>query len=200
MGSGVLLFEAIANIKSFDELPSVLLHTCCAPCAASVIQCLSEHFRITIFFYNPNIKAEDEYFKRAGELQKLLSSANFPNIEDVIVCDYNQGEFDFVAAEYMDEPEGGKRCSLCFELRLRKSAEKAGDGFDYFASTLSVSPHKNAAIINQIGCAIAEQGKAGTNYLISDFKKRGGYQRSVELSKQFGLYRQRYCGCTLTNN
>ena len=187
------IFSAGENPRPKSRM-RLLLHCCCAPCATYVLEHLSPIYMITVFFYNPNIKPQEEYDKRAEELRKLIALADYPDIEDVIVCEYAPGEFDAVAAPFWHEPEGGERCRVCFTLRLSKVAAAAGVGkFDYFASTLSVSPHKNAGQINQIGSDLAQGVCAG--YLVSDFKKRGGFQRSIELSKRYCLYRQTYCGC-----
>ena len=172
----------------------LLLHCCCAPCASYVLECLSADYRVTLLFYNPNIKPQEEYEKRAAELQKLLSLAEYRSEVDLIVCEYDASVFDAAASPYMDEPEGGQRCKVCFELRLAKTAMTAKDrGYDCFTTTLSVSPHKDAMLLNEIGERLA--GKYGVRYLPSDFKKNNGFKRSVELSKRYGLYRQNYCGC-----
>jgi len=155
---------------------------------------LSPLYEITLFYYNPNIKPADEYYKRAAELEKLPGLLPLPNRPGLIVAEYDAGAFDPVAEAYPDSPEGGPRCGECFGLRLRATAAKAKtDGFDCFATTLSVSPHKDAKVLNAIGVRL--EGEYGVGYLRSDFKKRDGYKRSVELSKQYGLYRQAYCGC-----
>ena len=181
-------------ILSSGITPRLLLHCCCAPCASYVIEYLSPLFLITALFYNPNIQAREEYDKRAAELRKLLMIAEYPSEVEMEISDYEAASFEDAAAPFWDEPEGGRRCRACFELRLGATASRAKKGgFEFFASTLSVSPHKNAALLNDIGGAFAE--KYGVNYLHSDFKKRNGYSRSVELSKQYGLYRQNYCGC-----
>ena len=196
MPAGVLPGDAVNKIKPGAEKPRLLLHCCCAPCAASVLERLAQSFIITAFFYNPNIRPEDEFIKRANELVRLMDLAEYPSIENVIICDYDMASFDEAAATFADEPEGGLRCNACFELRLRRAAVRAkAGGLDFFATTLSVSPHKDAALLNEIGCAVA--GQCGVYYLISDFKKKAGYQRSVELSKEYGLYRQPYCGCMI---
>jgi len=182
-------------------MPKLLLHTCCAPCGSYVLEHLSPSFEITALYYNPNIYPYEEYDKRAAELEKLLSLAEYPSRVELIIAKRNSAAFDAVAAPFGDEPEGGRRCTECFKLRLEETAARAKHGgYDYFASTLSVSPHKDAALINEIGAALSE--KYGVKYLNSDFKKRDGHKRSIELSKQFGLYRQSYCGCfaTFDNN
>lgn len=149
---------------------------------------------ITILYYNPNIQPEEEYNKRLGEIHKLLSLAEYPNSVDMLETSYDSGSFEMAAKPFLDEPEGGKRCGACIQLRLRETAERAAaEGFDCFATTLTVSPHKNATMINEIGSRLGED--FGVMYLRSDFKKRDGYKRSVELSKKYNLYRQLYCGC-----
>jgi len=159
-----------------------------------VLECLSPFFEIAILYYNPNILPGDEYYKRKEELQKLLSRAVYQNSVRMLECGYDAGSFEAAAMPFLDEPEGGLRCRECFKLRLGETARRAKEGgYDYFATTLSVSPHKDAALLNMIGEALA--GEHGVGYLRSDFKKRDGYRRSVELSKKYGLYRQTYCGC-----
>ena len=182
------------EIGKLGYTPRLLLHCCCAPCASSVLEYLSPFFDISCLFYNPNIRPKQEYDKRRAELIKLLSQAEYPNGVRLLESDYDPGVFDEAAAPYRDEPEGGLRCSLCFDLRLSQTAKNAKEsGFDYFTTTLSVSPLKNAAVLNEIGEAAAL--RFGVRYLQSDFKKRDGYKRSVVLAKQYGLYRQSYCGC-----
>jgi len=188
------LEDAIAELEVSAKTPKLLLHCCCAPCASHVLERLSPFFRITALFFNPNIKPREEYDKRAAELLKLLSLAGYVNTVDAIVCEYDPASYDAVAAPFWDEPEGGRRCMKCFELRLGETAMRAASlGYDYFTTTLSVSPHKDAELLNKTGADMAE--RFGGVYLVSDFKKRDGYKRSVELSKQYGLYRQNYCGC-----
>ena len=172
----------------------MLLHCCCAPCAGYAFEYLSPFYILTALFYNPNISPGEEFEKRAGEFEKLLKSAQYPNHVEVLMCGRDPGKFEAVAAPFSDEPEGGLRCRLCFELRLGETADRAKKGgYDCFATTLSVSPHKNALILGEIGESLAE--KHGVSYQHLDLKKRGGYKRSVELSKLYGLYRQNYCGC-----
>ena len=174
--------------------PKLLLHCCCAPCASYVIEFLSPLYLITALFFNPNIRPREEYDLREGELRKLLTLAAPDDRVDMLETLYEGDAFEAAAAPYWDEPEGGGRCRACFELRLGETAALAAKhGFDCFATTLTVSPHKPAQIINDVGGAAAEL--YGVDYLPSDFKKRDGYKRSIELSRQYGLYRQRYCGC-----
>ena len=186
--------DVLAKILSSGETPRLMLHCCCAPCASYVLEYLSPVFDITLLYFNPNIKPREEYDKRAGECVKLLELTEYPNCIETIACDYEPSVFDAAATGLWDEPEGGLRCRVCFEIRLRETAQRAHKGgFEYFATTLTVSPHKNADLINEIGAGLA--GEYGSIYLPSDFKKRDGYKRSIELSKRYGLYRQQYCGC-----
>ena len=181
-----------------DKKERLLLHACCAPCSSAVLEYLTRHFDITLFYYNPNIHPEEEYFKRAGELPKLLMCAGMEDV-GLIVSEYDPGEF-FAAAEGLEsEPEGGARCEKCFDLRLSKTAQAAAEnGFDYFATTLTVSPHKNAPLINSIGELLSAQ--YGIPWLPSDFKKRDGYLRSIRLCQEYGIYRQCWCGCAFSAN
>lgn len=174
----------------------LLLHVCCAPCSSYCLEYLSKYFDITLFFYNPNISPESEYDFRAAELKRLVTEMELKNLKTV-VANYAADEFFTAVKGYEAEPEGGKRCEKCFTLRLSKSAEYAKtNGFDYFTTTLSISPLKNAELLNNIGENAGN--KYGVKYLFSDFKKKGGYLRSIELSKQYNLYRQNYCGCVFS--
>ena len=183
-----------ASENSGEDLPRLLLHCCCAPCASHVLESLSSAYRITALFFNPNIEPRDEYDRRADEIKKLLSLAEYPSPVDLLIAEYETAPFRAVAEPYADEPEGGRRCAVCFYLRLGEAAIRAkAGGYDFFATTLTVSPHKPAQKINDIGAGFAE--RFDVKYLQSDFKKRDGYKRSVELSKKYGLYRQQYCCC-----
>lgn len=188
------LEQQIEEQKRTGSTPSLLLHCCCAPCSSYVLEYLSSHFAITAYFYNPNISPEPEYHKRTGELQRLLAEKPFPCPIGFIEGAYEPDRF-FEASRGLERlPEGGERCFRCYELRLRETAIAAKEGgFDYFTTTLSISPYKNAEKLNELGGRIA--GEVGVPYLFSDFKKKGGYQRSIALSKEYGLYRQDYCGC-----
>ena len=188
--------ELIASLEG--RRPRLLLHVCCAPCASSVLERVYPYFDVTLFYYNPNIHPKDEYDKRAGELPKLLLRAGMEDV-GLIVAEYDPQEF-FAAAQGLEtEPEGGARCDKCFDLRLSKSAQYAAQkGFDYFATTLTVSPHKNAPLINSIGEGLAAQ--FGVPWLPSDFKKRDGYLRSIRLCQEYGIYRQCWCGCLFSAN
>lgn len=177
------------------KLPSLLLHSCCAPCSSYVYSYLKQYFTIFGFYYNPNIAPYQEYAKRFTELEHLVDLLNTQGYEITAIMEpYKEDEF-FTAVKGLEgEPEGGKRCSRCFELRLERTAQEASRrGVDFFGTTLTVSSHKNAQVINEIGERLAT--KYGVRWLPSDFKKKGGYQQSVQLSKEYGLYRQDYCGC-----
>ena len=178
---------------------SLLLHCCCAPCASLALEFLSPSYDITMLFYNPNIRPKEEFDKRSQELHKLLSSMQCPNKVEVQIYKYDSESFSEAAEKYFDEPEDGRRCRECFRIRLEKTASLAkSQRYDYFATALTVSPHKNAALINELGNEIAR--RIGVKYLASDFKKQNGFIRSIELSKRFGLYRQNYCGCGLPHS
>jgi epoxyqueuosine reductase len=186
--------EIIGRITENSEVPSLLLHSCCAPCSSSVLECLSKHFKITVFYYNPNIEPFEEYQKRAAEQRRFLSVFESGSPIGFIEGPYDEAAFHALSAGREKEKEGGSRCFLCYEMRLRKTAELAKkSGFDYFTTTLSVSPYKNARALNEIGVRLSEE--YDVPFLFSDFKKKNGYQRSIELSKQYGLYRQNFCGC-----
>lgn len=175
----------------------LLLHACCAPCSSYVMEYLSKYFDITVFFSNPNITDREEYLRRLDELYKLFESAPFCSSAEVIEDKVSSDEFFKAAEGFESEPEGGGRCGKCFLLRLSRTADYAKEnGFNMFATTLTVSPHKNAELVNRIGFDEAE--RAGVKYLPSDFKKRGGYQRSIELSREYCTYRQQYCGCVFS--
>ncbi len=187
----------IADLSVLDHTPRLLLHSCCAPCSSYVLEYLSSYFEITDQFYNPNIYPEEEYRYRAEELERLIGEMNFQHPVTFLEEDYDSREFYKAVKGLEAVPEGGERCFACYELRLRKAAQRASEGgYDYFTTTLSISPLKNAQKINEIGQKLEAQ--YGVKHLPSDFKKRGGYQRSTELSKQHGLYRQDYCGCVFS--
>ena len=177
--------------------PALLLHSCCGPCSSAVLERLAEHFRVTLLYYNPNIEPEAEYLHRLSEQKRLLSL--LPEEIPMLDCGYDHEAFEDFAPAMAEAPEGGERCLACFALRLNHTAELAkAHGFEYFTTTLSVSPHKNADNVNRIG---DEAGKRhGVKYLFADFKKKNGYLRSLELSKKYGLYRQDYCGCKYSMN
>ncbi|MBR7186037.1 MAG: epoxyqueuosine reductase QueH [Clostridia bacterium] len=172
----------------------LLLHSCCAPCSSYCLEEVAPRIQTTVFYYNPNLDSKEEYAKRKAEQIRLLRETG---LADFLDCDFSQEEYIRAIAGLEDEPEGGARCKVCFHLRLQKTAQMAREGgYDYFATTLTVSPLKNADCINEIGYALERE--YGVKYLPSDFKKRGGYLRSIELSKAHHLYRQNYCGCTFS--
>ena len=188
------LDRLIGCISAEDIVPKLLLHSCCAPCSSYVIEYLSQYFAITVFYYNPNISEREEYTKRVEEQKRFISEFPAKNKVNFIEGDYEPEEFYKTVRGLEKEPEGGKRCFKCYELRLRKTAELAKQlGFDYFTTTLTISPLKNSVILNKTGLKVAQD--MGTQYLLSDFKKKEGYKRSIELSKEYNLYRQNYCGC-----
>ena len=188
------LDKLLAQLEKEERVPSLLLHSCCAPCSSYVLEYLGQYFYITVFYYNPNIFPESEYTKRILEQQTLIGQMRVKYPVSFIAGSYDKDRFYEMAKGLEHVKEGGERCLKCYELRLRESAwiAKSG-GFDYFTTTLSISPMKNAARLNEIGLRL--QKEYGVNYLISDFKKKNGYKRSIELSKEYGLYRQDYCGC-----
>lgn len=184
----------IGRLPKEGPPPTLLLHACCAPCSSAVLERLSPYFAITLLYYNPNIAPFAEYQKREAELRRLVAEMDLPNPVSFLPCAYDSEAFEAMAQGLEDAPEGGARCIKCYRLRLREAARAAGEGgFDYFTTTLSISPLKNAPALNQIGEEVGEE--FGVKHLPSDFKKKDGYKRSVELSHQFGLYRQDYCGC-----
>lgn len=189
-----LLDKIIDNLKAENKTPSLLLHSCCAPCSSYVLEYLSEYFSITVLYYNPNISPIEEYNYRKSEQIRLISEMNFKNPVKIMDCDWDNQAFEEIARGLEDIPEGGKRCHLCYELRLKKTATLAREhNFDYFTTTLTISPLKNSQILNQTGEKLSEE--FNILYLPSDFKKREGYKRSIELSQKYNLYRQNYCGC-----
>lgn len=186
-----LMEEQILNSK---EGSSLLLHACCAPCSSAVLERLASHFKISILYYNPNITEEKEYQKRLDELRKFISKLNFKYQINIIDSRYEPKEFFQIAKGLEKEKEQGKRCYKCYELRLEETAKVAKEkNFDFFATTLTLSPYKKTSWLNEIGENLSEKYQA--NYLYSDFKKKNGYKRSIELSKEYNLYRQDYCGC-----
>lgn len=172
----------------------LLLHSCCAPCSSYVMEYLSNYFEITVFYYNPNISPEEEYRFRVEEEKRLIASMPFVYPVHFLEEVYEPERFLETVAGYENDREGGERCFRCYKMRLQKTAIAALEGgFDYFTTTLSISPLKNAEKLNQIGAELSFA--YGVSYLFSDFKKKNGYQRSIELSREYGLYRQNYCGC-----
>ena len=177
-----------------DEASTLMLHSCCAPCSSYVLEYLAEYFKITVVYYNPNISPEAEFRKREEEQRRFISQLPVKNPITLLTQSYDPNEFYEAVKGLEQEPEGGKRCFVCYRLRLERAAKLALEqGFDYFTTTLTLSPLKNSQIINRIAEEVSE--KYGVKCLPSDFKKREGYKRSIELSKEYGLYRQNYCGC-----
>ena len=187
-------------VKNGQEGTRLLLHSCCAPCSSYCLEYLSKYFEITVFYYNPNITLEPEYRHRVEEQKRLIAALNEEGVSypiSVIEGDYEPALFLEAVKGLEREPEGGARCEKCFRLRLSKTAELAKElGTDYFTTTLTISPLKNAPLLNAIGEEMA--GEVGIKWLPTDFKKKNGYKRSVELSAQYGLYRQDYCGCAFS--
>ena len=191
------LEKLIDQAQKDNKIPSLFLHSCCAPCSSYVLEYLSQYFEITVFFYNPNISLEEEYHKRVAEIRRLVSEMSFTHPVHIEEGNYDPRIFYDMAKGLEKVPEGGERCFVCYEIRLREAAEMAKQlKLDYFTTTLSISPLKNAEKLNEIGERLAAE--YGIPYLNSDFKKRGGYQRSIELSHEYGLYRQDYCGCVFS--
>lgn len=188
------LDRTLDTVVKSGRVPSLLLHSCCAPCSSYVLEYLSRYFNITVFYYNPNLDTRGEYERRVGEQERLIREMPFEHEVKLIVGDYDTDKFHEISKGLEDVPEGGERCFKCYRLRLEETARMAKKGgYDYFTTTLSISPLKNAKKLNEIGAELAE--KYGVNYLFSDFKKREGYKRSCELSAVYSLYRQNYCGC-----
>lgn len=183
--------KMLRQIESAKKGAKLLLHSCCAPCSSACLERLKEYFQITVLYYNPNIEQEEEYEKRKNEQIRFLKETGWADFLD---CDHDKSAYEEIAKGYESEPERGARCYRCYALRLDKTGQVAKENaFDYFATTLTLSPHKNAEWLNQIGEEVA--GRYGVSYLFSDFKKKGGYPRSIALSKEYNLYRQDFCGC-----
>jgi predicted adenine nucleotide alpha hydrolase (AANH) superfamily ATPase len=188
------LDNLLIDLDTKGVTPSLLLHSCCAPCSSYVLEYLSQYFNITIYYYNPNISYEEEYERRTLEQQKLIQEMPVKNPIQFMQGEYETERFYDLAKGLEKEQEGGERCFRCYELRLEKTAKLAKEmGFDFFTTTLSISPLKNASKLNEIGEQLSS--KYEVSYLFSDFKKKNGYKRSIELSKEYDLYRQDYCGC-----
>ena len=190
-----VLEELISNL---DHKPKLLLHSCCGPCSSYVITYLKDYFDITILYYNPNIEPLEEYEKRKSEQIKLIKKLDIPTL-NLLDTDYENDYYRECVKGYENEVEGGSRCHLCYELRLNKTAKLAKENnFEYFGTTLTVSPYKNAYVLNNIGEKLASE--YNLKWLYSDFKKKEGYKKSIELSKQYNLYRQDYCGCLFSKD
>ena len=191
------LEQLIQKLQQEGRVPRLLLHACCAPCSSAVLEYLSQYFAITLLYYNPNIAPLEEYQKREAELRRLVSQMKFTHPVELLPCQYDGQAFVQAARGLEGEPEGGKRCEACFRLRLCYAAQEAARlRFDYYTTTLSISPMKNAPLLNQLGEEIGRE--FGVAHLPSDFKKKDGYKRSVQLSKEYDLYRQDYCGCAFS--
>ncbi|HEX9027390.1 MAG TPA: epoxyqueuosine reductase QueH [Clostridium sp.] len=190
------LIESLINDK---KTPTLLLHSCCAPCSSYVLEYLSKYFKISILFYNPNIYPMEEYSRRVAEQKGLISSLKVKNEIRFIEGRYDTENFYNISKGLEEEKEGGSRCFKCYELRLKETAIIANEEeYDYFTTTLSISPHKNAQKLNEIGENLSQE--YNVKYLYSDFKKKEGYKRSIELSNEYNLYRQDYCGCVFSKN
>ncbi len=188
------LEKLISKLKEDKIVPSLLLHSCCAPCSSYVLEYLADIFKITIYYYNPNISPKEEFLKRVSEQKRLITELPVANKINFIEGEYDFNTFVNMAKGLEDIEEGGERCYKCYKLRLEKTAQIAKEkNYDYFTTTLSVSPYKNSEKLNEIGKILSDE--YGVSYLYSDFKKKNGYKRSIELSKQYNLYRQDYCGC-----
>lgn len=191
------LDKIIESNSAEERIPNLLLHSCCAPCSSHVIETLSPYFNITILYYNPNIEPIEEYNKRKAEEIRFINEFPHENLLTLIDCDYDNNLFHQTVKGLENLPEGGNRCFLCYKLRLQKTAELAvANNFDYFGTTLTVSPYKNSQKLNEIGKELSEI--YNIKYLYSDFKKNNGYKRSIELSQKYNLYRQDYCGCVFS--
>lgn len=193
--------EMEKQMSSIKEGTPLLLHACCAPCSSAVLERIGNYFDVTIFYYNPNITNEEEYKKRIDEIRKFIGVFNTKYPIKLEEGNYDPREFFEITRGLEKEPERGKRCYKCYKLRLEETARIAEKkGFDYFCTTLTLSPHKNSNWINEIGYDL--NNKYNSTYLYSDFKKKNGYKRSIELSKEYNLYRQNYCGCiySIRNN
>ena len=188
------LEKLLVDLEKAEKLPRLLLHSCCAPCSSYCLEYLSKYFSITIFYYNPNIFPEEEYRKRVEGMKRLIDEMQLENPVDFMEGEYRPQDFFDMAKGLEKVPEGGERCFKCYRMRMEETAKLAQQGgYDYFTTTLSISPLKNAAKINEIGEELGEIYKV--EHLPSDFKKKNGYKRSIELSAEHNLYRQNYCGC-----
>ncbi len=186
--------EILEKIEDRRDKPSLLLHACCAPCSSYVLEYLNKYFNITILYYNPNIYPEEEYQRRLGELKKFLMECSFTNNVSLVETTYQKEEYYDAVDGLETLGERSVRCYHCYEFRMKKACQYAKENhFDYFTTTLSISPYKNSEWVNDIGSKLERQ--YSIPYLYADFKKKNGYKRSLELSKEYGLYRQDYCGC-----
>ena len=191
------LETCIAKLQEENRVPRLFLHSCCAPCSSYVLEYLSRYFEITVFYYNPNISPREEYEKRVEEMRRLIREMKFDHPVSFLEGEYRPEVLFEMAKGLEDLPEGQERCFRCYRLRLEETARLAKEyGFSWFTTTLSISPLKNASMLNQIGEELGEIYHI--SHLPSDFKKKNGYKRSTELSKEYGLYRQNYCGCVIS--
>lgn len=191
------LDKILEDIKNKNKVPRLFLHSCCAPCSSYVLEYLSQYFEITDFYYNPNISPKEEYDYRVSELKRLISEMDFKYPVHFVEGEYDPKIFYDTVKGLEDVPEGGERCFKCYRLRMEEAAKKAAEGhYDYFTTTLSISPLKNAQKINEIGEELAKIYHVP--HLPSDFKKKNGYKRSIELSREYDLYRQNFCGCVFS--
>ena len=191
--------DAVVASLPQGERPRLLLQSCCGPCSSYVLEALTPFFRVTVLYYNPNIQPRAEYDLRLENQRKIIAALPTPSAVDILECDYDGEKYDAAVKGLESEPEGGARCTVCFRLRLEETAKRASElGYDWFCTTLTVSPHKDAERLNQIGKALGE--RYGVPFLPSDFKKREGYKRSIQLSKEYELYRQDYCGCLFSKS
>ena len=180
--------------RTGDGQGKLLLHCCCAPCSSATLERLQEEYGVDIYYYNPNIEPEEEFRKRAGEEERFIRAFRPDGGVRVIVADYDHAAFEEIARGREDMPERSERCFLCYEMRMRRTAEYAREhGYEMFTTSLSISPYKSSRWINEIGERL--EGETGVRFLHSDFKKQNGYRRSIELSEEYGLYRQNWCGC-----
>lgn len=189
-----ILREIESKVEAGGKVPGLFLHSCCAPCSSYVLEYLSEYFSITIFYYNPNISEREEYRKRVAEQQRLIRELKTKYPVSFMEGDYIPAEYDAAVEGLEQLGERSRRCYECYKLRMKKTAMLAKEyGFDYFTTTLSISPYKNAKWLNEIGELLEQE--MGISYLCADFKKKNGYKRSIELSQKYHLYRQDFCGC-----
>ena len=191
------LDRVIEGLQQKGKVPKLLLHVCCAPCSSYCLEYLSQYFDITVYYYNPNISKKEEYEYRLSEEKRFISIKEFKYPVKLTDSEYCPEDFFRAVKGFENEPEGGLRCRECFKLRLEATAKKAkAEGFDYFTTTLTISPLKNAALLNEIGAEMAE--RYGVRWLCSDLEEKEGYKRSIELSREYQLYRQNYCGCVFS--
>ncbi len=194
MNYQIELDKILEEIKKEKVKKKLLLHVCCAPCSSYVLEYLNKYLDITVFYYNPNISSYDEYEKRLNEEKRFVKDYPFDSNINVIDWKYDNDKYEEVIKGLENEKEGGKRCLICYRMRLEETAKYAKEnGFDFFTTTLTISPYKNSNVLNEIGKELEE--KYNIKYLYSDFKKKNGYKRSIELSHEYNLYRQNYCGC-----